>query len=50
MPPLIGSPNIIAASDDKPKKNEEFIGRVNSQTSEIRMARTTSPGGGANPH
>lgn len=49
MPRLIESPSVIAAAGNKPKKIEEFIGRVNSETSDISIARMTSPGGWVEP-
>lgn len=49
MPRLIQSPSVIAAAGNKPKKIEEFIGRVNSETSAISIARMTSPGGWVEP-
>ena len=49
MPTLIQSPSIIAAAGNKPKIIEEFIGRVNSKTSGLSVARMTSPGGWIEP-
>ncbi|TWT33096.1 cupin domain-containing protein [Blastopirellula retiformator] len=49
MPRLIESPSVIAAAGNKPKKIEEFIGRVNSETAEVSIARMTSPGGWVEP-
>ncbi|WP_199186780.1 cupin domain-containing protein [Blastopirellula marina] len=46
---MIQSPSVIAAAGNKPKKIEEFIGRVNSETSAISIARMTSPGGWVEP-
>ena len=40
---------VIQAAGTPPKKIEEFIGRVNSQTSEISIARMTSPAGWSEP-
>ncbi|MFC2103314.1 cupin domain-containing protein [Bacteroidota bacterium] len=45
MPTIINSPSIIKAADNKPKIIEEFIGRVNSKTSTVSIARMKSPGG-----
>lgn len=45
----IKQPTIINAAGTPPKKIEEFIGRVNSQTSELSIARMTSPAGWAEP-
>lgn len=49
MPTLIKSPTIIQAAGNKPKKIEEFIGRVNSQTSVVSIARMNSPSGWTEP-
>ncbi len=45
MAKLIGSPALIAAEGNKPKVIEEFIGRVNSSTAAISLARMFSPPG-----
>lgn len=49
MPVLISKPTIIAAAGTKPKKIEEFIGRVNSETGSVSVARMTSPEGWLEP-
>jgi mannose-6-phosphate isomerase-like protein (cupin superfamily) len=49
MPLKISSPSIITAAGNKPKKIEEFIGRVNSRTSSVSIARMTSPSGWVEP-
>ena len=49
MPQIIESPTIIEAAGNKPKKIEEFVGRVNSGTSETSVARMTSPAGWLEP-
>jgi|SRR5688572_24238000 mannose-6-phosphate isomerase-like protein (cupin superfamily) len=49
MPTLIASPKIIQAAGNKPKVIEEFIGRVNSQTAAVSIARMTSPSGWIEP-
>lgn len=49
MPTLIKSPSIITAAGNKPKIIEEFVGRVNSKTSELSVAKMTSPGGWVEP-
>ena len=49
MPQLITNPTIIQAAGNKPKIIEEFIGRVNSQTSAVSIARMRSPGGWVEP-
>ncbi|MCB0282682.1 MAG: cupin [Calditrichae bacterium] len=45
----IKKPTIIKSAGNKPKKIEEFIGMVNSKTSEISIARMTSPAGWLEP-
>ena len=42
-------PSIIKAAGNKEKKIEEFFGRVNSGTSEVSIARMTSPEGWIEP-
>jgi len=49
MPTHIKTPSVIEAAGNKPKRIEEFIGRVNSQTSAVSVARMVSPGGWVEP-
>lgn len=49
MPTLIPQPTRIEAAGTPPKKIEEFIGRVNSQTEALSIARMTSPCGWSEP-
>ncbi len=49
MPTLIKSPTIIESAGNKPKKIEEYIGRVNSRDDNISVARMSSPGGWVEP-
>jgi ethanolamine utilization protein EutQ (cupin superfamily) len=49
MPTLIPAPSLITAAGQPPKKIEEFIGRVNSQTDALSIARMTSPAGWVEP-
>jgi mannose-6-phosphate isomerase-like protein (cupin superfamily) len=49
MPKLIASPSLIMAAGNKPKRIEEFIGRVNSGHAAVSVARMTSPGGWQEP-
>ena len=49
MPTLITSPTIIEAAGNKPKIIREFIGRVNSSTDKISIAKMTSPAGWEEP-
>ena len=49
MPTLIESPSVIEAAGNKPKRIEEYIGRVNSKTKAVSIARMKSPGGWVEP-
>jgi mannose-6-phosphate isomerase-like protein (cupin superfamily) len=49
MPTLIEKPTTIEAAGNKPKLIEEFIGHVNSKTSEVSIAKMRSPGGWVEP-
>jgi mannose-6-phosphate isomerase-like protein (cupin superfamily) len=46
---LIESPTRIEAAGNKPKIIEEFIGRVNSKTPQVSIARMQSPPGWEEP-
>lgn len=49
MPTLIDKPTIIHAAGNKPKRIEEFFGRVNSKTEAVSIARMVSPSGWVEP-
>ncbi len=49
MAKKIEKPAIIEAAGNKPKIIEEFIGRVNSQTEELSIAKMKSPAGWIEP-
>lgn len=49
MPRLIEGPTVVPAVGTKPKKIEEFIGRVNSGHESLSVARMTSPEGWVEP-
>lgn len=49
MPMHIQSPTRIAAAGNKPKVIEEFVGRVNSKTEALSVARMRSPAGWVEP-
>ncbi len=49
MPTLIEKPSIVTAAGNKPKIIEEYIGRVNSRTEQVSVARMKSPGGWVEP-
>jgi mannose-6-phosphate isomerase-like protein (cupin superfamily) len=49
MPRLIETPTIITAAGNKPKRIEEYAGRVNSGHTAVSVARMVSPGGWIEP-
>jgi len=49
MPKLIDKAAVIEAAGNKPKRIEEFVGRVNTESSEISVAKMTSPEGWVEP-
>ena len=49
MPRIIVAPTVIPAAGEPPKIIEEFVGRVNSETANVSIARMTSPGGWSEP-
>jgi len=49
MPELISQPTVIEAAGTPPKRIEEFIGRVNSDTEKVSIARMQSPPGWEEP-
>ncbi|OGU37283.1 MAG: cupin [Ignavibacteria bacterium GWB2_35_6b] len=49
MPKLIDNPTIIEAAGNKPKIIKEFIGRINSKTNDISIAKMESPAGWVEP-
>ncbi len=49
MAKLIKSPSVIEAAGNKPKIIQEFIGRVNSKTNDLSIARMQSPKGWVEP-
>ncbi len=46
---LIESPSIVQAAGTKRKSIEEFVGRVNTKTPAVSIARMTSPEGWVEP-
>ncbi len=48
-PTLIAQPTRVAAAGNKPKLIDEFLGRVNSSTPEVSVAKMQSPGGWQEP-
>jgi len=49
MPRLISQPAVVAAAGSKPKRIQEFAGRVNSGHTGISVARMISPSGWEEP-
>jgi mannose-6-phosphate isomerase-like protein (cupin superfamily) len=49
MPTHIPSPSRIESAGNKPKRIEEFFGRVRSGDAGVSIARMTSPGGWVEP-
>jgi mannose-6-phosphate isomerase-like protein (cupin superfamily) len=49
MPTHIQQPTIVQAAGNKPKIIEEYVGRVNSRTDGVSVARMKSPGGWVEP-
>jgi mannose-6-phosphate isomerase-like protein (cupin superfamily) len=49
MPTLISKPSIIQAAGTKPKRIEEYAGRVDSGHSSVSIARMVSPEGWLEP-
>ena len=49
MPTLISQPTRIQAAGNKPKLIDEYVGRVNSQTTAASIAHMRSPGGWLEP-
>jgi len=49
MPMLIEQPKVLSAAGNKPKRIEEFVGRLNSGHEHVSIARMVSPGGWEEP-
>lgn len=49
MAQLIEAPTIITSAGNKPKRIEEYAGRVNSGHGSVSVARMVSPGGWLEP-
>ena len=49
MPTIIEKPSIVSAAGNKPKVIEEYVGRVNSKTEALSIARMKSPRGWIEP-
>lgn len=48
-PTVIAQPTRVQAAGNKPKLIDEYIGRVNSDTSDLSVAHMRSPGGWQEP-
>jgi len=49
MPTFVKAPSIIEAAGNKPKVIEEYVGRANTETAAVSVARMKSPGGWVEP-
>ena len=49
MPTLISHPTVIQSAGNKPKKIEEFAGRVNTRQAHVSVAKMQSPPGWIEP-
>jgi mannose-6-phosphate isomerase-like protein (cupin superfamily) len=49
MPMLVSGPSVIEAAGNKPKLIEEYVGRANTGTTDVSVARMKSPGGWVEP-
>ena len=49
MPRLIENPSVIESAGNKPKRIEEYVGRVNSGHDAVSVARMQSPAGWTEP-
>lgn len=49
MPRLIDGPTVVPAVGNKPKRIEEYAGRVNSGHASVSVARMVSPAGWVEP-
>lgn len=49
MAKFIPMPTVVQAAGNKPKRIEEFAGRVNTGTDGVSVARMVSPGGWVEP-
>lgn len=49
MPVVIPAPKIIESAGNKPKRIEEYVGRVNTDHEAVSVARMVSPSGWVEP-
>ena len=49
MPSLISNPTVVQAAGTKPKLIEEYVGLVNTKSTDVSIARMKSPAGWVEP-
>jgi mannose-6-phosphate isomerase-like protein (cupin superfamily) len=49
MPVFVSAPSVIEAAGNKPKRIEEYVGRVNTGNATVSIARMVSPSGWVEP-
>ncbi|HVF54959.1 MAG TPA: cupin domain-containing protein [Pyrinomonadaceae bacterium] len=49
MATLVNAPSVVKSAGNKPKLIEEYVGRANTDTEAISVARMKSPGGWVEP-
>src|SRR5215467_11865595 len=49
MPTLISKPTVVQAAGTKPKLIEEYVGRLNTESKDVSIARMKSPTGWIEP-
>ena len=49
MPEFIEAPSVVEAAGNRPKIIEEYVGRVNTGSADVSVARMRSPGGWEEP-
>ena len=49
MPRLIEYPTVVSSAGNKPKRIQEYVGRVNTDDAGVSVARMTSPEGWEEP-
>jgi ethanolamine utilization protein EutQ (cupin superfamily) len=49
MPKLIHEPSVVESAGTKPKRIEEYVGRVNTGHESVSVAKMTSPSGWEEP-
>jgi mannose-6-phosphate isomerase-like protein (cupin superfamily) len=49
MPILIPNPSIVVAAGNRPKRIEEYVGRINTSHAHVSVARMVSPEGWQEP-